>query len=285
MGRIRTSFALLRASQSVLREHKSLVVLPLVSMVATVVTAALFIAPIVATATTREISERDLALWQWALIALSYFASAYVAIFFMTALVAAADLAMRGGAPTPGWALGQAGRRWRQLLPWALISTTIGVLLRAIQERFGFLGAIVAGLAGLAWAVVSLLVIPLMVIENLTATAALKRSKELAERTWGENVTGNFSLRIAGILIAGLPAIVLFAVGVPLARNGGLGLFLACLALAIVWAIAVSIYIAALSGVFQVALYAFATQGQVPPAFRAVPFEQAFRPRRRGRSR
>ena len=50
------------------------------------------------------------------------------------------------------------------------------------------LGRIVIGLVGLAWTLVTFLVIPVFVIENLGVRESLSRSASLFKGTWGENV-------------------------------------------------------------------------------------------------
>ena len=68
------------------------------------------------------------------------------------------------------------------------------MVLQAIEERFGIIGTIVARLVGLAWNLVTFLVVPILVLEDLGVGDALKRSKDLFKKTWGENVIGQFGL-------------------------------------------------------------------------------------------
>ena len=53
------------------------------------------------------------------------------------------------------------------LLPWAIVSATVSLVLRAIEERAGIVGRIVVGLVGLAWSLVTFLVLPILVVERL----------------------------------------------------------------------------------------------------------------------
>jgi hypothetical protein len=65
-------------------------------------------------------------------------------------VVAGAAERMRGGDPTVASALAAAGRRAGAILMWAIVAATVGMVLRAIQERVGIVEKIVASLLGAA---------------------------------------------------------------------------------------------------------------------------------------
>ncbi len=94
------------------------------------------------------------------------------------------------------------------------MTATVTMVLQAIEERFGIIGTIVARLVGLAWNLVTFLVVPILVLEDLGVGDALKRSKDLFKKTWGENVIGQFGLGAVGML-ASLPGLVLIGIGGP----------------------------------------------------------------------
>src|SRR4029077_13330612 len=95
---------------------------------------------------------------------------------------------------------------------WALVSATVGLILRIIEDRSARIGQIVAALLGMAWTVVSFLVVPILVIENKGPIAALKDSTALLKKTWGEQLVSNFSFGMIFFLLA-LPAFALFILG------------------------------------------------------------------------
>src|SRR5579859_4681521 len=41
--------------------------------------------------------------------------------------------------------------RWKSVLLWSLLAGTVGLLIRALEDRLSFLGRLVAGFIGLAW--------------------------------------------------------------------------------------------------------------------------------------
>lgn len=284
MGRFRRSWELMKASWNVLRQDRELLLLPVLSLVATVGIAAIFAIPVLSSidfdAPGR--ASQQLGPLQWVLIAIAYFACAYVAVFFMTALVAAADKRLRGGDPTLGWAIGQARRRALQILPWVLIMTTVGLILRAIQERLGFIGRLLIGALGVVWSVLTFLVLPVLVVENVGVVDGIKRSAALAKRSWGENVIGNGGIGLVAGLAGAIPAILLFGAGAAMVSIS-LAVAVVFFGLALLWVLAVSVFASALSGVYQVALYAYAAHGSVPTAFAQAGLPQAFQQRGRRR--
>jgi hypothetical protein len=273
MGRFQNSMALAKASWQVLRDDNKLVVLPLLSGIVTLIVVASFAVPAAALAHSSSGGGYDAGPVSWVLGALGYLLAAYVVIFFNAALVYAADAKMHGTDVSLGDALRFAASRSHVLLPWAIVSATVSIVLRMVRQRGGLIGGIVAALAGIAWSLVTFLVLPVLVVEGLGPIAAVKRSGELFKRTWGEQVVANFAISILAFLaiLAGLlPTLLLVAVGGPVAIAG--------IVLFVVWIVAVSLVASALTGILCMALYRFATDGQAP-GFDTTQLHGAFRPR------
>ncbi|MDH3309014.1 MAG: DUF6159 family protein, partial [Acidimicrobiia bacterium] len=209
--------------------------------------------------------------------AIGYFVLSFVVIFFNTALVSAAHERLAGGDPTLGSALRAATGHLPAILGWSLISATVSAILKAIEERAGFIGALVASLAGLAWTLVTYLVIPIYVVEGLGVIDSIKRSAELFKRTWGENVAASVGFGLLGF-IAFLPLALIVFLGV---ASGVTAVIVTTIVIAVVALILVSITLSTLSGIFQTALYLYATSGVVPDAFAGTNLATAFRPKRR----
>ena len=270
MGRIAATIEIAKSSWQVLKADKELMVLPILSGLASIVIAASFLFPILSS------GETELDTAGYILLAILYFLLSYVTIFFNAALVSAAHERLSGADPTVGSALRGAAMRAGKILPWALLSATVSIILRAVEERAGTLGRIVAGLAGMAWSVVTFLVLPIIVIEGVGVGDAVRGSGSLFRRTWGENLAAQVGFGILGF-IAAIPAVLLLALGA-----GGSGTFF--IALGVAWILVVAIVLATLSGIFQTALYHYATDGAVPGGFfREGAFDDAFMPRNRNR--
>ena len=278
MGRFRNSLDLAKSSWGVLSSDRELILLPLFSFIATIVVGATFVLPIISLSHTTGADGSQSSSFgpvEYILFFVGYVVLAYITIFFNAALVHAADERMRGGDPTIGSALRGAASRAGQILPWAIVSATVSLVLRAIQERGGIFARIAAGFAGLAWSLVTFLVLPILVIEGLGVGSAIKRSSELFKRTWGEQVIANAGIGLVGFVavVAGLPLLLLAATGIGILQVIGIAAFVA-------WVGLVVCVTSALSGVFQTALYHYAANGMPPAAFAPAALEGAFAPKR-----
>jgi hypothetical protein len=277
MGRIQRSFELVKASWQVLKADKELLALPVISGIASIVVAASFIIPIAATQDLE--SSGSPGLLAYIVLFVMYVVLAYITIFFNAALVSATNDRLGGGDPTLGSALAGARSRAGKILPWAVVSATVSFVLRAIEERAGFVGQIVVGLLGMAWAVVTFLVLPIIVIEGLGVGDAIHKSVDLFKRTWGENIAAQIGFGVIGFL-AMIPA---FAVAALAISAGGTAVFVG-VGIAVLWIIVVAVVLAALSVIFQTALYHYAVDGQVPSGyFDAAMMSNAFAPRQQRR--
>jgi hypothetical protein len=269
-GRFQNSIALAKASWNVLRSDRKLVLLPVISGIVTLVVAVSFLVP-AAIVTNNAGGAGPVGI---ILAAIAYFIAAYVVIFFNAALVYAADAHLHGAEVTIGQAIKFASSRAHVLLPWALVSASVSVVLRAL-ERQGIVGRIIGTLAGVAWSLVTFLVLPVLVVEDLGPIQAVKRSGALFKRVWGEQVISNGGIgliALLAILVGLLPTALLFAVGGPVAVVG--------VVLFVLWVITVLLVASTLTGILSMALYRYATDGQVP-GFDTQQLQGAFRPQNR----
>jgi len=279
MSRFENSIALAKSSLQVLRDDKQLTLLPLLSLVATLVVAFAVLLPVGLIARDGSGGYSGSKPVVWILGFIGVVALSYVGIFFNAALVYAANRRFQGLGVDIREAIHAASERSHVLLPWAIISATVSVVLRAIEQRGGILGRIIGSIAGVAWSVVTFLVLPVLMFEGIGPIAAAKRSGELFKRTWGENLMTNAGVGIAGMLalLAGaLPLLLMLAVGGPIAVVG--------IAAFTLWALTIMVLSGTVTGIFQVALYRFATGAPVP-GFDARRLQGSFRPRRQGRTR
>ena len=275
MGRIQRTIELAKASGRVLAADKELLVLPVMSGIATLAIAATFLVPFFSMLENADTEQPGATFY--VLMFVMYVVLAFVTIFFNAALVHAADERMQGGDPTIGSALRGATSRVGIILPCALVSATVSVILQALEQRAGVIGKISSAIAGLAWSLVTYLVLPILVIEGIGVVDAVKRSAEMFKRTWGENVAAQVGFGILGIFAA-LLAVPVIALG---AAAGGVVLAVAVM-VGVAWMVLVSVVLAALSVIFQTALYRYATDGVVPGGFFSEgDLSSAFAPRRR----
>ncbi|NQV06663.1 hypothetical protein HQ535_08930, partial [bacterium] len=100
MGRISRTIALAKASWNVLKADKELILLPVMSLIATLAVAATFLLPIFLSG--NEVALEDPGVTGYILLFVAYVTLAFITIFFNAALVHAANERMDGGDPTLG---------------------------------------------------------------------------------------------------------------------------------------------------------------------------------------
>lgn len=112
------------------------------------------------------------------------YVSTFIAIFFNAALAACAVRSMRGEDTKVGEGVRAAVRRLGPILGWTFAATTVGLILRALEERLPLLGRIAVWLTGAAWAIATFLV-PVVALEGSDPIESLKRSAAVVKARWG----------------------------------------------------------------------------------------------------
>jgi hypothetical protein len=276
MGKIARTWSLMSECWQVLKQDKSLLVFPLISGICCLLLLASFAIPIYATGYWQppghDASTQQMVAYYGTLFAF-YVCNYFIVVFFNAAIVACAAIRMGGGNPTIGDGLRAAASRLPVIVGWVVVSATVGLVLRIIEDRSDKIGQIVAAILGMAWTVVSFLVVPILVIENKGPIAALRDSTALLKKTWGEQLVSNFSFGAIFFLLA-IPAFLLVILGFYL--SGAVGGFV-CIGLAVIYLIVLSLVQSALQAIFQTALYLYARDGQVPAGFHAEVLDTALK--------
>ena len=212
--RFSRSWGLIKASAGVLAQDKELLVFPLLSAICALVVAAAFVLPALGLGALDGLGNGGVPLATYLLAFLFYLAQYFVIFFFNSALVGAAMIRLDGGDPTLRDGLHIAAGKALPILGYAAIAATVGMVLRALQERSGLIGKLVSGALGVAWTLASFLVVPVLVTRDIGPIDAVKESAQLLKKTWGENLIGQggvglvFSLLYVGLAIAGVATIV-----------------------------------------------------------------------------
>jgi hypothetical protein len=277
MGRFARSWALVKGSAAVLRSDRELLLFPLLSGICTLLVAATFIAPLAFGGALAAVDDGETPIWVWPIAFAFYLSQYFVIFFFNAALVGAARIRLDGGDPTMADGFRIALSRWPQILGYAAIAATIGMILRMIQERAGFVGRWIAGLLGLAWTVASFLVVPVLVNENIGPIDAVKRSTELLKRTWGENLVGNVGIGfVFGLLTFGwlLLAGALFALALQAQSTPAI---IVTIAVAVLGFLLLGLVQSALQGVYAAALHRYAQVGDAGGGFEGAMIADAFK--------
>lgn len=276
-ARFAQSWSLAKASASVLRSDKELLLFPLLSGIASVIVIASFFVPAMLGGLFVRPDQGEVNPVLYVLLFAFYVVQYFVIFFFNTALVGAALIRLRGGDPTVADGFRIALSKLPTILGYAAIAATVGMVLRALQERAGFIGRFVVGLVGAAWSIATFLVVPVLVSNDVGPIEAVKRSAALLGKTWGQNLIGNtgigllFGLALFALILGG-GALIAFA------GANGMGTLAialgACVAVAVLLLVLVQ---AALQGVYAAALYRYAAEGEAGAGFEPALVANAFR--------
>lgn len=211
----------------------------------------------------------------WACLFLFYLVNYFIVVFFNVALVAAASDRLTGGNATINYGLQVAWQRKGKIFQWALLASTVGIILNALERRLGWLGRLVTNFIGVAWTMATFFVVPLLAAEDVGPAEALVRSGELFTETWGEQLVGGFSFGLIFVLLAIPGAALPFLLG---SAFGSTGVVTGAILMIVYWLL-LSVISAAVQGIFNAALYRYATTKEVPPSFRLSDFSTAWQPK------
>jgi hypothetical protein len=257
------SWQLVKASASVLAQDKQLLVFPLASSVAALVVSLAFIFPALGLGAIDGLrSGGSFSIGMIVLGFLFYLSQYFVIFYFNAALIGAVMIRLDGGTPTVSDGFRIANSKIGAILGYALIAATVGMILRAIQERAGFIGNIIVGLIGVAWTLATSMVVPVLVTRDVGPIEAVKESASLLKKTWGENIIGNAGIGIVFTVLA-FALIIVSAVlifGALATKSIAAVVFVGALAVAAF--ILMSLVQAALTGIYSAALYRYAESGE-----------------------
>jgi Family of unknown function (DUF6159) len=264
------SWELVKASGDVLVTDKQLLVFPLVSSIAAGIVSLAFILPMLGLGGLDGLTGmidgfgdgRKVSVGTYLLAFLFYLTEYFVIFYCNAALIGAVMIRLDGGSPTVSDGFKIANSKLVVIFCYAMIAATVGMILRVIQERVGFIGSIIAGLIGVAWTFATSMVVPVLVTQDVGPIEAVQESAALVKKTWGENIIGNAGIGIAfgffGFIMLIISAMLLFAA---FATKSffviGLVIFLIVAAF-----IVLSLVQAALSGIYAAALYRYVESGE-----------------------
>src|SRR3954452_8015494 len=278
MSRIKRGWGLKNKSWGLLHELRALIRFPLYGAVATLLPAIVFLGPGL------YLFDKDELAGAIPLVVIGVYALSVIGFFFSVALAACADMIFRGQQATVADGLAVARSRFPQICGWAAVNTAISAVMGLLENQGGIGGQIAARLVGMAWSLVTFLAVPVIAIEGTGPLETLKRSASIFRQRWGQQISGNIAIGAAVFLIGVLPAVLLIVAGVALWSSasflGALLVVVGALILAIVMLIS-----RALSGVFGVALYRYAVEGEAVGGFTAEELESAVKTKgRRGKA-
>jgi hypothetical protein len=261
------SYSIFKQSLSVLRQDKEILIFPLLSGIFTIVAmAGLIFGGVVTGFFERFMSggDRSLAgnIAGYAALFVWYFVSWFIVLFFNVAVVACARIRLEGGDPTTADGFRAARENLKAIVIWALISATVGLILRMIAERSKLVGQLIARFLGAAWAVTTYFVVPVMIFEKRGPRESMASSTDLISRTWGESLVAAAGVGIT-IMLLGIGGLAFPILGIlisPTAAAVGLGVM-------VLYWLVLAIVSSALTGIYRTGLYLYAKEGRPMQGF------------------
>lgn len=230
------------------------------------------------------LSQETLEVYQYGILFITYFGLAFIATFFNVCVVYTTKIRFEGGNATFGESLKFAFSRIGLIFQWSLLSATVGLVLRLLQNvasRLGKVGEVIASMLismlGMAWSIVTIFVVPVLVYEGLGPIDAIKKSVQVIKKTWGESLIRVIGLGLVQFLISLL--IIVFSVMLTYALTSafeGYGLVVGISVGVLLLLLSALIFTVA-NTIFNTALYVYANNSTVASGFTEETVQGAFR--------
>jgi hypothetical protein len=279
--RISNSFALARSSWDVLRQEKKFLLFPIVSGIGCLLVMISFSIPlaIVSMRSGIQVDANHQPPWWTYVVAFAfYFCNYFVIVYCNAALISCALMRFAGEETGVADGFNAASARLPQILAWSLVSATVGVLLKMLENGHEKIGQFISAILGTAWTVVTFFVVPVLVVEKVGPSDAVTRSVQLLKQTWGEALVGHWGIGFFTFLLM-LPGFIAFGLSIFLMSVTVVG-GLVLLGLALLYLLACGAISSAMNTIFLAALYQYASYKTIPAGFDREVIEGAFRPRR-----
>ena len=273
MARFGRSWDLFKTCFTVLREDKELLLFPALSGLASLLVTLGFALPLMLAGT----FSNGIGWFGTAVGFAFYFCQYLVVFYFNAALVGAALKRLEGGNPTVSDGIGIANSNLAAILGYAAIAATIGMLLKN-SRRNGMLASIARSLAGMAWALGTFLVVPVLVTRKIGPIDAITESARLLKKTWGENLIGSAGIWL-GFGIATFLYVVASVLLVAMAAKAGAAYAIGLGVLLLAGLLLIGVLRSAIKAVYTAVLYRYAADGSAPQGFDARQLQLAFGPR------
>lgn len=271
------SWSLIKSSAKILEADRELLVFPIISSICVMLLSAVFFVPMLLVGYFGRVANQGLQIVDYLILFLFYLIQYLIIFFSNTALAGATLIRIRGGDPTIRDGLKIAFDRFVPIFFYALIASTVGMLLSLIKEKGGAISKIVVSLIGFVWNIATFLVVPILAVEDVGPIEAIKRSAAYLKKTWGEQLVGNFSIGLVfSLLILALFGIAGIVVALMVNAGAQPWAYLAVAAVLIIFVLGVSLVNSTLTGIYTAAVYQYASTGDAGHFFEENVIKDAF---------
>jgi Family of unknown function (DUF6159) len=203
--------------------------------------------------------------WTSALILLPFvFGMTLIITFFNVAFTRAVMRTLRDEEPSVLESLAFASTKWRVLVGYSAIASTVGLLFSLVERYSAKLGGFIAEyFFQFSWSLATFLIVPVIAQEQRNLGTSLRRSGQLMTQTWGERVLGQLGL--TAVFLAPVAAIIALGYGAFRLRHEALAPAIALGGIAALGFVVFGALSWAVRALYAIALYQFAVEG-VPPS-------------------
>jgi len=280
MGVFARSWEITKLSFDVIKKDRELLLFPLLGGLFSLLFIVALLVPTLITSFIK--GQQTYGTEEYLIIFAIYFGLVFIATFFNVCVVYTTKIRFAGGNATFNESIKFALSKIHLILSWSLLSATVGLILRMIDnlaEKAGKGGEIILRIInmilGMLWSIITIFVVPSMVYHDLGPIDAIKKSVEVLRKTWGESLIRYYGLGLIQFLFLLLGVVI----GVPLFLIlSSIGVFgiIAALSILTVYFIGTILVFSVANGVFNTALYVYADTGKVPKGYNKEIMTNAF---------
>ncbi|MDH4295986.1 MAG: DUF6159 family protein [Cyclobacteriaceae bacterium] len=285
MNAFSRSWMITKLSFSVINKDRELLWFAVLSFIFSALFSVAMIFPsVIPTLMADDFTSDSVQLFQYVIIFLTYFGLAFIATFFNVCVVHTTKVRFEGGNATFGQSIRFALSKLNLIFQWSLLSATVGLVLRILQNlasNFGKVGQVVAniliGLVGMAWSIVSIFVVPVLVYEGLGPIDAVKKSTQIIKKTWGESLIKSIGLGLVQFFVFVLIILASGALTFVLASSFEVVGSLIGISVGVLLLLLTGLIFMVASTVFNTALYVYANNNLVASGFNEDVMRGAFK--------
>lgn len=265
-SRLKTGWSLTKSSFGVLRDHPKLMVFPLLAGLSSIIFFVLLFLPMLVA----ELVSDSLVLV--VLFAL-YFATTFASTYFTAGLIHASNEVFHGREPSVIDSLSAMTDRLGPIFVWSLISATVSILLRKLEQSDSPAAGLLRSVFAIGWSIMTFFIVPTIVFQGGSVTGMFKDSGRAFKETWGENIGASFGITgiifVIGLLLFIAAVVVAVVVGTAFPTAGtAIGIVLVLLAITFTYLLSQTVW-----GIVKTALYVYADDGFKPEQFEGFDFE------------
>lgn len=175
-----------------------------------------------------------------------------------------------------GGGISTAAHRLKAIFGWSAISAVLGTISSVIDRRGNILISVLTFLAGLAWSVATLFVIPIVATRNVNAVTAIKDSVKLMGDDWGESNAAHRGSRKRLFIFIGVLIGVTLLTHINLGPQMSTDVSFALLPFLVIF----MLFFSTLYTISRTALFYYATRHEAPPQFDSDTLRNAIAARR-----